>query len=296
MTLEQLHIFLSVAERQHLTKGAAAIGLTPSAVSASIKALEASFNVRLFERVGRGIELTQAGRLLVGEAKAILSRANATELLLSEFGGLKRGTLSVCASQTIASYWLPQRLMLFHRAYPEITVKMAVGNTRTAAQAVLDGTAEIGFIEGTIDEPALLSTLLAYDQLVIVLDARHPLARQTAENLKGALLETSWIMREEGSGTRSQFEAALAALSIDTKALKIALTLPSNEAILSALPESGCAAALSRTAAAPLIDAGRLRAVDIEIPRRAFMSVKHKERGESAAARELRRICQTVPS
>ncbi len=77
MTFEQLSIFVAVAERQHLTRGAAAIGLTPSAVSASIKALEGFYNVRLFERVGRGIELTQAGRVFLDEAKATLARARA---------------------------------------------------------------------------------------------------------------------------------------------------------------------------------------------------------------------------
>ena len=146
MTFEQLSIFVAVAEREHLTKAAAAIGLTPSAVSASIKALEAFYGVQLFHRVGRGIELTKAGRIFVAEAQATLARARSAALVLSELGALERGTLDVYASQTIASYWLPQRLMRFHRAFPGIDIRLTVGNTNTVSQAVHDVLAEVGFV------------------------------------------------------------------------------------------------------------------------------------------------------
>lgn len=120
MTFEQLAIFVAVAEREHLTRAAEALRLTPSAVSASIKALEAFYNVQLFQRVGRGIELTQAGRAFLGEARAVLARAEAASLVLSELGSLSRGKLTIHASQTIATYWLPPRLMAFHDRYPGI--------------------------------------------------------------------------------------------------------------------------------------------------------------------------------
>ena len=94
---------------------------------------------RLFDRVGRRIELNAAGQLFLGEARAILARAAAAELVLSELSGLKRGTLSVHASQTIASYWLSPRLVAFRHAYPQIEVKLAVGNTAQTAKAVIDG-------------------------------------------------------------------------------------------------------------------------------------------------------------
>ncbi len=291
MTFEQLSIFVAVAERQHLTRAAQAIGLTPSAVSASIKALEAFYGVRLFERVGRGIELTQAGRLFLPEAKATLARANAAAIVLSELGALKRGVLEICASQTIASYWLPQRLMRFHEIYPDVELRLALGNTRIATQSVLEGSAEIGFVEGTIDEPALTTTHLADDQMVVVVAADNPIADRRITDIGQFIAETSWVMREKGSGTRSEFEAALATLSCDPADLNIAFDLPSNEAVLHALEDSRSAAAVSRIAAAAMIDSGKVRVIDIALPTRAFMAVRHKERRESAAARELRKIC-----
>src|SRR4051812_21868181 len=107
MTLEQLRIFLAVAEREHVTRAAEALNLTQSAVSAAVRALEERHGIALFHRVGRRIELSEAGRIFRNEAERVLARAQAAELVLSELGGARRGTLAVQASQTVASYWLP---------------------------------------------------------------------------------------------------------------------------------------------------------------------------------------------
>ena len=97
MTLEQLRVFVAVAERQHVTRAAAVLNLTQSAVSAAIAALEARHGTKLFHRVGRGVELTEAGALFLVEARAILARVEAAGLVLSELSNLKRGDArSVC--------------------------------------------------------------------------------------------------------------------------------------------------------------------------------------------------------
>ena len=106
MTLEQLRVFVAVAERQHVTRAAVALNVAQSAVSAAIAALEARHDVELFQRVGRGVELTEAGARFLVEARAILARVEAAGLVLSELGNLTRGTLAVHASQTIAQHWI----------------------------------------------------------------------------------------------------------------------------------------------------------------------------------------------
>jgi DNA-binding transcriptional LysR family regulator len=130
MTLEQLRVFIAVAERQHMTRASAALNLAQSAVSATIALLEERHGAKLFHRVGQGIELTEADTLFLPEARAVLARAEAAELVLSELVGLKRGALAVQASQTIASYWLPRHLVAFRRAYPGIDIRLGVGNTQ----------------------------------------------------------------------------------------------------------------------------------------------------------------------
>ncbi|MDB5910462.1 MAG: transcriptional regulator, LysR family, partial [Massilia sp.] len=86
MTLEQLRIFVGVAEREHLTKAAVALNLSASAVSSAIRALEERYEAALFHRVGRGIVLTEAARLLLPQARATLAAAAAAERALSDLG------------------------------------------------------------------------------------------------------------------------------------------------------------------------------------------------------------------
>jgi DNA-binding transcriptional LysR family regulator len=288
MTLEQLAIFVAVAEREHLTQGAAALGLTPSAASAAIKVLEARYGLDLFDRVGRRIELTRAGRDFLAAARATLAAAREAEGVMSDLGRLRTGRLDLAASQTIANYWLPTRLMRFARAFPGIAVDFRVGNTSSVAQAVLSGAAELGFIEGFIDEPALAARPVYRDELVIVVPAG--LARRVEGLLPAALTELDWVMREPGSGTRTEFESALAGIGVAPASLPVALTLPTNEAVLSAVRGSACAAALSRLVVAPFIASGELLALDIALPARQFTILHHKERRRSGAARQFEQV------
>src|ERR1700749_5040681 len=131
MTLEQLRIFVAVAEREHVTQGARDLNLTQSATSAAIAALEARYATKLFDRVGRRIALTDAGRLFLVEAKAVLARAAAAGTVLADLASLKRGSLPLSGSQTIANYWLPQIIHIFQSRHPGILVKLAIGNTAT---------------------------------------------------------------------------------------------------------------------------------------------------------------------
>src|SRR5260221_7995030 len=120
MTLEQLRIFIAVAELQHVTRAAQNLNLTQSTVSSAIQALEIRHNVRLFDRVGRRIELTRAGKSFLTEARDVVIRTRNAEQFLDQFGDLSRGVLAVHASQTIASYWLVPDLAHFKPRYSGI--------------------------------------------------------------------------------------------------------------------------------------------------------------------------------
>ena len=286
MTFEQLAIFVAVAEREHLTRAAEAIRLTPSAVSSAIKNLEAFYGVALFHRVGRRIELSAEGRAFLVEARATLARVRAAELMLSEMGGLSRGSLAIHASQTVASYWLPPLLMRFHAAYPGIELNLTIGNTTSVAQAVRDGVAEIGFVEGAVDDGALSVTALADDALQIVTAPGHLWA--DGRPLTDAdLLQASWVLRETGSGTRQVFEQVLVEKGMDPRGLKVVLTFPSNEAVLSATRSGPCAAVVSGMAAQSQLHDGILVQANYRLPTRRFSLVCHKERRASRAGEAL---------
>jgi DNA-binding transcriptional LysR family regulator len=87
MTLEQLRIFVEVAERGHVTRAAEALDMSQSAASAAIAALESAYQIKLFDRVGRGIQLTETGRTFLREARAVLDRASMARAVLQDLAG-----------------------------------------------------------------------------------------------------------------------------------------------------------------------------------------------------------------
>ncbi len=281
MTLEQLRIFVAVAEREHVTKAAEALNVTQSAASGAIASLEARHDVKLFHRVGRGIELTDAGSMFLLEARAVLARADSAERALSEYGGLKRGNLRLVASQTIAGYWLPERLAAYHQRFPAIELSVAIANSEGAARCVLDGAAELGFVEGAISEPALAHWKIGTDRMLLV--GRTPVNVITNAWLRDA----PWVMRERGSGTRSTFEEAVRDRGIDPGELNVVLTLPSNEAVLAAVRAGVGHAVLSHLVVAPAVEARALFALPFDLAERPFYGLRQKERYRSKAADAL---------
>jgi DNA-binding transcriptional LysR family regulator len=289
MTLEQLRIFVAVAEFQHVTKAAKSLNLAQSAASATIAALEARHGARLFNRVGRNIELTEAGRIFLTEAKAVLARVAAAELTLAELGGLKRGNLLIQASQTVAGYWLPRHLVVFRERFPGVEIDLRIGNSEQVAEAVHTGLAEIGFVEGEISDAALAVTPIARDQLVLVVGPDHPWSgarRLDPRRLK----ESAWVLREQGSGTRATFEAALQDFGLGLADLNITLELPSNEAVRAAVEAGSAATVLSASVVVSALEAGLLKRIPLDLPERAFHMVQHRERHSSAATEALLQI------
>jgi DNA-binding transcriptional LysR family regulator len=277
MTLEQLRLFVAVAECEHVTRAAEMLHRTQSAVSSAIASLERSSGVALFHRVGRRIQLTGEGRIFLTEARAVLAQADAAERALSDLAGLKRGTLSVMASQTIASYWLPEKLVAFRARHPHVAIKALVGNTAEVASAVADGKVEIGLVEGVVRDPKLEQTLVGRDRLTIVAHARHSWVKRPPRSAAD-LLKENWVLREPGSGTRSAFEAALAEKGVEPGRLKIVLELPSNEAVRLAVREKAGVSALSELVAEGGLRFGALAPVKFPLPERPFHALRHTER------------------
>lgn len=284
MTFDQLRIFLAVAEREHVTRAAEFLNLTQSTVSGAIAALETRHNVKLFHRIGRRIELTEEGRIFASEARAILATVRSAEATLADLGGAPRGTLAIFASQTIGSYWLPQHLVRFHKLYPGIDLRLEAGNTAQCVRAVNAGSADLGFIEGAIDEPGVSVKLVGQDRLVIVVGADHPWVGKPPKSPQ-ELAEQQWVLRERGSGTRSSFEEAMLARGLHASQLHVAMELPSNEGICTAVAAGQYATAVSQTVAQAGVDAGQLMAVPFELPSRAFSLILQRERHQSRACR-----------
>lgn len=273
MTLDQLRVFVTVARLGHVTRAAAALNLTQSAVSAAIAALESRHGTQLFHRIGRGIQLTGEGELFLSEAEAVLQRAAAAERALTELSGLKRGALRLYASQTIAAYWLPPLLHRFHLRHPGIALDLRQGNTAEVAAAVAACAADMGFVEGAVDNPALVAEPVAADEMVLVVGAHHPWAGAGRPD-GPTLAEFDWVLRERGSGTRQVMEAALAGLGLAPAALRVGLELPSNEAVCAAVAVGAGATVISRLVAAPRVSLGDLAILGPALSMRSFCALR----------------------
>jgi DNA-binding transcriptional LysR family regulator len=184
MTLEQLRIFVAVAECEHVTQGARQLNLTQSATSAAVAALEERYATKLFDRIGRRIALTEAGRLFLKEAKAVLARASAAAKVLTDLADLTRGSLALAASQTVANYWLPAAIQSYRLRYPGVIVSTTIGNSENVAAMVHEGSADLGLIEAAIDDPTLVIAPVAEDELILVAPLTHPWAARTPRSAR----------------------------------------------------------------------------------------------------------------
>ncbi|ESQ83078.1 hypothetical protein AEAC466_14540 [Asticcacaulis sp. AC466] len=278
MTLEQLRIFIAVAEREHLTRAAQALNLTQSAVSAAVAALEARYDVKLFDRVGRGIALTEAGRLFLPEARDVLTRAHEAEAALFDVAGALRGTLRLAASQTVGNYWLPEAMARFHQAWPGLALSLDISNTERAAARVLAGEADIGIVEGQVDEPRLDQRKLTGDTMLLIL----PLG-QTMPSTAAEWAAARFVVREAGSGTRLMLADHLKGMGLALDAGNIVMELPSNEAVRTAVEAGAGLSLISALVASRAVRAGLLQGHDIGLAPRDFYVLRRRERGQTRA-------------
>ncbi|GAB1544695.1 LysR substrate-binding domain-containing protein [Scytonema sp. NUACC21] len=244
MTFEQLRIFLAVAELMHFTRAAEALYITQPAVSAAIQSLEVEYGVRLFHRIGRHIEITDAGKLLQIEAQKILDQVSLTERGLRELNNLQRGELKLGSSLTIGNYWLPEKISQFNRQYPGIHINCTLSNAEEICEGTATGLFDFGLVTGEV-KPTLSNYLekevVGSDRLQIVVGKSHPWFGRI-EISPAELLTTTWVMRESGSGAQQVFEQALQDWGIDPTELDIVLVLSSSE-MVKAVVESGVGAA-----------------------------------------------------
>jgi DNA-binding transcriptional LysR family regulator len=244
LNLDQVRTFLAVAGHLHFGKAAEDLFISQSAVSASIAKLETQLRVPLFHRIGRRVQLTDAGRFLQREGQRLMDQAQRLELDLEDFNGLQRGSLHLGASFTVGNYWLPNHLARFRERFPAIQLHCDLGNAETILEGTNAGRFDLGFLTGR--PPAGAATVVGEECLTLVVGRDHPWFGNPPRKLH-QLLESAWLIREPGSGTRQMLESWLRRMGLSVQELTIHLELRSNEMVktmvgsgtaLGALPES----------------------------------------------------------
>ncbi len=177
-TLEQVRTFLAVASREHVTNAAKVLGLTQPAVSQQVQMLERALGVRLIERVGRGIQLTDAGLHIASTCLLIMRSIERLESTAEELRGLERGTLEVGASQVTANYYLSQALTSFSARHPIIEINIRVTDTTDICQRVSSGQLQCGLVDSPLPNTNLIRADVAADEVIFVAHPSNPLANQ----------------------------------------------------------------------------------------------------------------------
>lgn len=260
MNLHHLELFHAVALQGSLTQAAIESCTSQSSVSKQLKVFEDSLGVQLFDRLPRGVRMTQAGELLLCHAREIFARRDRALLELHELAGLRRGRLELACSRTVGSYLLPDPLAGFLAAHPELEASVKVANTRHCLEMLRAGQVEAALVEGPAEGEDLDLEVFGRDELVIVASARHPLAAHSRAVPLRRILSQPLVTREPGSGTRAILDRELERHGLVWEPF---LELESTEAIKAFVETGTGLAVLSRLAVAKELKAQSLTSLRV---------------------------------
>ena len=212
LDLNRLGVFTTLVDAGTMSKASDRLFLTQPAVSAHIKALEAALGVTLFNRVGRGLAVSSAGRALYNKAQQLFSVADELMSEMEDLRGVRNGTLKL-GSSVVWEYHLPRVLEEFKRQYPDVEICLIVANSERIERMVHDRSVDIGFIGRPAQRPGLESEPLATDEVVPICGPAHPLTRGS-EPSPGDLSGEGFVVREIGSATRLATDKALGSLVV----------------------------------------------------------------------------------
>ncbi|UOQ50420.1 LysR family transcriptional regulator [Gracilibacillus caseinilyticus] len=210
---QQLQVFVTVAELKNFSRAAEKLHMTQPAVSQYIRSLEITMGSKLLERSNKFVRLNQAGEMVYYHAKEILGLYTKMHDLMDDLINQASGSISIGASYTFGEYVLPHVIKRVHQHYPLIQPTITIGNTFKIANLVLSHQIDVGIVEGAFHDKHLVIEPFAEDLMYIVAAPNHGLARKSISELE----KETWIVREQGSGTREVTEKMFQSIGIAPK-------------------------------------------------------------------------------
>ena len=276
MHLNQLWVFYQVAKHKSFSQAAEALSLSQPSVSNQVKLLEETCGLKLFDRSGRSVELTNTGEILLSYAERIFSLAKEADSVIEEIKGLKAGGIKISASNTLGAYYLPDILDLFRKKHPQIEIRLNVGYTQTVVEDVLAFRSDLGLIGREVAHPNIVVIPLWEEELVLIVPPDHTFARRREIDLV-ELQGQPFIMSEKGSGVRDITERILAGAKVSAR---VVMELGENEALKRAVASGLGITLISATVARRELEAGQIRAVRLSGDRilRKFHIIHHKDK------------------
>ncbi|TDE09848.1 MULTISPECIES: LysR substrate-binding domain-containing protein [Dyadobacter] len=259
----RLQVFQAVATRLNFTRAASELFISQPAVTKHIHELESQLKIKLFERDGSKITLTQAGQLLLVHTKQILEAYRNLEFDINALAGRHSGILRLGASTTLAQYVLPPILAAFHNKLPDVQVTLTVNNTEQIEQLLQNKIIDLGVIEGYSKNTAIRYSEFLKDEIVLVSSLKNTFVK-SGSILPQQLKEIPLLLREPGSGTLEVIGHALKAAGMSLSDLKSEMQLGGSESIKLYMLHSDCMALLSIHAVLKELQNKECYIVDIE--------------------------------
>ncbi|HET7420274.1 MAG TPA: LysR substrate-binding domain-containing protein [Candidatus Dormibacteraeota bacterium] len=281
VTLRQLRTFKTVADLASFSLAAQRLKLSQPSVSYQVKELEEALGLPLLDRLGKRVQLTEAGTLLYGYARRMLDVLDEATVAVEEMRGIKRGTLRVGASTTVGIYLLPAALGAFKKLHPGLVISLEIGTRARVQEQVLRNELDLAVVGPALNDPDLAIVPFLADELVVVAPSTHPMAGRKGLSLKD-LAAQPFVMREAASGSRWSLEKAARKAGAR---LQVAMELGSNGAIKHAVESGLGLAVISRYACALEFSSGRLVELDVHgFPIRRDWHIVHLKRRKLPAS------------
>ena len=289
MTLRHIRIFLAVCDHGfNTTRAAEALHMTQPAVSLAIREMEEYYGVALFDRIGRRLRITEAGRRMQDYGTRIGVLFDDMEKDMRDWNCM--GVLRLGSSVTIGGQFLPEYVTRFHQQYPGIEVRVTVEQSELLEQKVGKNTLDFALIEGRTHSPDLIVQPFMEDSLAVIASPAGPYpAGQTLTQEQFG--QAPLLLRERGSGTRETFEQAISQAGLSVTPLWEAT---SNTVLINAVARGLGLAVLSWRVAARALESGQVAEVFVEglDLRRQFRIIYHKDKLLTPPARAFMALCR----
>ncbi len=263
LNLSEIQVFAVAAETENFSEAARRLDLSQPAVSQQIRSLENYLDVELFLRSGRGVALTDAGKILLPMARELLDLSRRVEETMRSLEGQVVGHLVIGCTTTAGKYMLPLVAAAFSQHHPNVQVTIEMCNCASIVNPLLGREVHLGISSTKIVHRDMECQPFFTDHVVLVVPADHPFASRSSV-LPAELLDQPFILREEGSSTCRMVQEGLAGQGLSLDQLRVVMVVGNAEAIEMAVEHKLGIAFISRLAARHGLELGRLVEVPVE--------------------------------
>ena len=272
--LSSLRVFLVAAEERNFSRAAERLHMTQSAVSQNIQSLEKAYKIELFNRLGRTVELSEAGQTILPMVREVLLAARLLEDGLQEVNHQIGGELLIGCSTSAGKYLLPTLLAEFRHDYPAVHPRVKIISRDGVMERLINRTIPIGIASRQIEHREIESVPLFDDRIILIVHPSHPWA-EFGRAFPSDLLDQPFISREDTSGTCETVMEGLKPQNITIDHFNVVMELGNTEAIEMAVERGVGIAFVSEMVAARGLALGRIKKVEVDgldLRRRIFMA------------------------